>query len=104
MPSMFESIEKEVAMTVAKARENACWFCNKRYEDWMTPEEFEMLFKVHRISYGENDRTLLDNYRMLDPRVGIRYRINIANKATADLQEFSDRVFAYFNQVPRDKR
>ena len=104
MPIMFESIEKELAITVAKARANACWFCNKHYEDWMTPEEFEIQGKVNRIANGKNDRSLLDNYRMRDPREGIRNRIDIAKKATADLQVFSDRVFAYFNQVPRDRR
>lgn len=104
MPSMYESIEKELAVTVEKARINGYWFHSKYSEDWMTPEEFEMLVKVSRITGGQNDRSTLDNYHMADPRNEIKSRIAQAKKVTADLQTFSERVFAYFNQVPKDKK
>ena len=104
MPSMYESIEKEVDITVEKARMNGYWFRHKSFGSWITPEEFEMMAKVTRIEYGENNRSMLDNYGMYDPRSEIRGRIAEATKLTAELQAFSDRVFAYFNQVPKVKK
>jgi hypothetical protein len=101
---MYESIEKELAVTVEKARINGYWFHSKYSEDWITPEEFEMLAKVSRISNGQNDRSILDNYHMADPRNEIRNRMAKAAKLTADLQEFSEKVFAYFNQVAKDRK
>lgn len=103
MPLMYESLEKELAVKVEKARMNGCWFRNKHFLDWMTPEEYDAFVKVSRIANGEGDRTAFDNYTMNDPRDEIKSRIAQATKLTADLQAFSERVFAYFNQVPKDK-
>lgn len=101
---MYESIEKELAITAEKARLNGYWFCSKHSGHWMTPEEFETLGKVSRIANGENDRSILDNYLMCDPRNEIKNRIAKAKQITTDLQTFSERVFAYFNQVPKDRK
>jgi hypothetical protein len=101
---MYESIEKELAITVEKARMNGYWFYNKNFGDWMTPEEYEMFCLTSRISNATNDRSYLDNYSMADPRNEIKSRIAQAKKVATDLQTFSDRVFAYFNQVPKDRK
>jgi hypothetical protein len=101
---MYESLEKELAVTVEKARMNGYWFCNKYFGEWLTPEEFEVLAKVSRIANGQNDRSTFDNYQMRDPRNEIKSRMAQATKLAADLQTFSERVFAYFNQVPKDRK
>jgi hypothetical protein len=41
---------------------------------------------------------------MRDPRNEIKSRMAQATKLAADLQTFSERVFAYFNQVPKDRK
>lgn len=99
---MFESIEKELAVKANKAREAGCWFYCVRTGHWITPEEYEAQGQADLIMYGRNCRTVIVDYYMQDPRAGIRSRMNSASKATADLQEFTERVFAYFNQVPKN--
>ena len=101
---MYESIEKELAVSAKKARENGCWFYCQQTKHWMTPEEFEMQGKANRIAHGQNDRTILTNYHMSDPREGIRARMALAKKVTTELQDFSEKVFAYFNHIPKDKK
>jgi hypothetical protein len=68
----------------------------------MTPEEFEIQGKMDLIVHGENCRTVLIHYQMCDPRKEIKRGLNDVNKATAKLQAFADKVFSYFNQVPKD--
>jgi len=89
---------------IEKARLNGYWFRSKGAGEWLTPEEFEALCKANRIAYGENNRSIIDGYRMHDPRNEITGRMAEAAKITTDLQAFSERVFAYFNQVPKDKK
>ena len=101
---MFETIEKELAMTAQKARESGCWFYCMQTQHWLTPEEFEMQGKCNLITWGNGNRDILANYRMRDPRDGIRSGMATAKKAATDLQEFSEKVFAYFNQVAKDKK
>ncbi|MDP9077835.1 MAG: hypothetical protein M3O71_10460 [Bacteroidota bacterium] len=104
MPSQFESIEKELAITAKKARDLGYWFYNAFSKSWITPEEFEAQGRADLIVYGEKCRTVLTNYHMSDPKEGIRLRIAVAKRATIDLQDFAEKVFAYFNQVPKDKK
>jgi hypothetical protein len=83
---------------------NGYWFSSKRGGDWMTPEKYEVFFKVSRIANGEKDRSFLDNYYMCDPRNEVNNGIARVTKLTADLQAFSERVFAYFNQAQNDSK
>ena len=101
---MFETVEKELIITARKAKDNGCWFYCLQTKHWMTPEEFLLQGKADLITYGENNRLVLTNYHMSDPREGIRARMALAKRATAELQEFSEKVFAYFNLVPKDNR
>ncbi|MGF7075352.1 hypothetical protein [Mucilaginibacter sp. 3215] len=102
MARMFDTIEKELKVNADKARERGCWFYNKQSGHWMTPEEFEIQGKMDLIVHGDNTRTVLTYYQMCDPRNEIKMRIKDINKTSLKLQEFAEKVFAYFNQTPKD--
>ncbi|WPU91271.1 hypothetical protein SNE25_18300 [Mucilaginibacter sabulilitoris] len=104
MASMFESVERELKVTAEKARVNGMWFSSNRGERWLTPEEFEAEGQSDLIIWGKECRTVLTEFTMRDPRYEIRARLKHINQSTLDLQNFSERVFAYFNNVPKDKR
>lgn len=103
MPSMFETVQRELVVLADKARSTGCWFYCKRNNDWLTPEEFEALGKGDLILYGENCRTVITDYQMVDPKYGIKSRMKTLNDATADLEKFTERVTTYFNFIAKDK-
>ncbi|WP_121811002.1 hypothetical protein [Mucilaginibacter kameinonensis] len=102
MARMFDTIEKELQINADKARKMGYWFCNQQTGHWMTPEEFEIQGKMDLIVHGENCRTVLIYYKMGDPRSQIKRGLKDINQASLKLQEFAEKVFSYFNQVPKD--
>jgi hypothetical protein len=103
MPIMYETVEKEMAAMAAKARANGLWFHSVHTKEWLTPEEFVDLGKVNQIKYGDKDRSVLIGYYMSDPRDGMRKRMAYLQAASSELQQFSEKIFGYFNQVAKDK-
>jgi len=104
MPVMYESTKKELQTKAEKARLNGEWFYHVKSKNWITPEEFVQLGEMDLIQYGEKSRITLDSYYAKDPREGIRDRVAYLKKASAELQEFNDKVIGYFNSVPKDRR
>jgi hypothetical protein len=100
---MFESVEKELSVLAQKAKSTGCWFYCSRSDDWLTPEDFESLGKSYLIMYGQSCRTVILEYNIADPKVGLARRMRKLNEATADLEKFTERVTTYFNFVAKDK-
>ena len=103
MPAMYESIEKEIEVLARKAKANGLWFYHTRFKSWLTPEEFYNQGKSFIITSGQNDRTFIDSYYMSDPKEGIRSRIAYLKKASAELNEFTEKVMTYYNFVAKEK-
>ncbi len=101
---MYESPKRELQIKAEKARLNGEWFYNKQSKRWITPEEFVQLGELDLILYGEKSRVTLDSYYPKDPRDGIRDRVAYLKKASSEMQDFNDRVFAYFNLAARETR
>ena len=103
MPSLYESPKKELKIKAEKARLFGYWFCHVKQKSWITPEEFVEHGEYDLITNGPACRTTLDNYYARDPREGVRERVAYLRKASAELQEFNDKVCAYFNSVAKEK-
>ena len=101
---MSNSLQDEIAKAVNKAKVEGCWFFNSRTKEWLTPEEYENFCKTMVIQYGDSNRDIFVSFYISDPKEGIRSRMAYIKKASVELQQFTEKVMAYYNLVGKNMK
>lgn len=81
---------------IEDARRRRLWVYRIRDKKWFTPDEFE----VEAISIAIRDPRAddaLNGYKMGDPWVGVKVRVDYAKKINDEVKSFTDKVYNYYN-------
>ena len=103
MPNQYGTIDDEIKALVAKARSRGEWFYNKRYDRWMTPDEYQNEYDNHKVVSSIDNIGWLREYHLKDPKGGIECLISDVHKSLVELDKFTKRVFKYSNLTEGDR-
>ncbi|HYG84538.1 MAG TPA: hypothetical protein VD907_06720 [Verrucomicrobiae bacterium] len=80
------------------ARSAKCWIYYAPTKKWYTPEEALEAFKrwepmKRRKLLGEDH---LEDFKVIDPKAGLRDRIKVLNKISEEIEVFANRIMEYY--------
>jgi len=74
------------------------WIYRQDTKAWYTPEEFkeEFIKKKH-----EHIHMMLGHFKIMDPQVGLRQRLDFMRKTSEEIELFTKRVIEYYGKTNR---
>jgi hypothetical protein len=72
------------------------WIFRQDSKTWYTPDEFreEFILKKH-----DNIHTILGHFKIMDPQVGLKQRLDLMKRTSEEIESFTKRVAAYYSKL-----